>query len=250
MPSSSVCLPVLALLALVSLTNAGEVTLRSGPARTHLLELYTSEGCSSCPPAERWLSTLRQSPRLWKDVVPLAFHVDYWDGLGWKDDLASPASTARQRRYAAAWDRGTVYTPGFVLDGREWQERDWTSIPAPDANAGTLAATVRDDGQVLVAFQAAGTDAGAWEAHAALLGFGLKSEVRGGENRGRTLVHDFAVLAHEVTAMRRQHGEIRAAIRLPVHRESPEPFAVAVWVTEAGKLAPVQAAGGVLPSMP
>jgi len=103
--------------------GAGDIVLQSGPARASLLELYTSEGCSSCPPAEAWLSRLRDDARLWKEIVPVAFHVDYWDNLGWKDRFASAAFTARQRDYAARWNSGSVYTPGFVLDGQEW--RGW-----------------------------------------------------------------------------------------------------------------------------
>src|SRR5512147_1267933 len=63
-------------------------TITGGPARASLLELYTSEGCANCPPAESWLSHLAQSGQLWTDVVPVAFHVDYWDHLGWRDIFA------------------------------------------------------------------------------------------------------------------------------------------------------------------
>src|SRR6267154_5087398 len=93
----------------------------SGEGRTHLLELYTSEGCSSCPPAEAWLGDLRDAPGLWRDFVPVAFHVVYWDQLGWRDRFASKEYTARQYAYSAAWGSDTVYTPGFVLDGAEWR---------------------------------------------------------------------------------------------------------------------------------
>ncbi len=95
--------------------------------KTHLIELFTSQGCSSCPPAEAWLSKLKNEPRLWKDFVPLAFHVDYWDRLGWRDPFASKEWTARQYQYSENWKSESVYTPGFVLDGREWMDR---SIPA------------------------------------------------------------------------------------------------------------------------
>src|ERR1700676_1589940 len=98
----------------------GEISFESKPARTHLLELFTSEGCSSCPPAEAWLGKLKSDDRLWKDFVPIAFHVDYWDGLGWKDRFAQPEWTRRQNSYAVRWGGSSVYTPGFVLDGREW----------------------------------------------------------------------------------------------------------------------------------
>ncbi|HEX4349582.1 MAG TPA: DUF1223 domain-containing protein, partial [Verrucomicrobiae bacterium] len=65
-----------------------------------LVELYTSEGCSSCPPAEYWLNQLKHSPGLWKNFVPVAFHVDYWNSLGWKDHWSAPEFSERQRDYA------------------------------------------------------------------------------------------------------------------------------------------------------
>src|ERR1700733_854948 len=102
----------------LGLTLQAQTTTRfeSGPSQVSLLELYTSEGCSSCPPAEAWLSALSQSPELWKAVVPVAFHVDYWDNLGWKDWFSSREFTQRQRRYAANWGSGSVYTPAFILN--------------------------------------------------------------------------------------------------------------------------------------
>jgi hypothetical protein len=93
--------------------HAATCTATSGPARASLLELYTSEGCSSCPPADRWLSQM--PPR--RDVVPLAFHVDYWDRLGWKDRFAQAAFSQRQR--ARNRGAGWVYTPQVMLDGAE-----------------------------------------------------------------------------------------------------------------------------------
>src|SRR5438874_1495113 len=71
--------------------RADDLTFTSKSSGTHLLELFTSEGCSSCPPAEAWLGTLKSNDRLWQDFVPIAFHVDYWDRLGWKDVLRSPS---------------------------------------------------------------------------------------------------------------------------------------------------------------
>src|SRR5437899_10682781 len=79
------------------------VTFQSSEKQTALLELFTSEGCSSCPPAEAWLSRLQDSTGLWRDVVPVAFHVDYWDYLGWRDRWAAKDFSERQRAYAASW---------------------------------------------------------------------------------------------------------------------------------------------------
>lgn len=83
--------------------------------RPAVIELFTSQGCSSCPPAEALLGEFSQHP----GVVELAFHVDYWDSLGWPDRFASPASTERQRQYARALGRADVYTPQVVVDGRD-----------------------------------------------------------------------------------------------------------------------------------
>ena len=78
------------LVAFLTLVSAhAETALQSGPQKVSLLELYTSEGCSSCPPAESWLGQLTTDGRLWKEIVPVAFHVDYWDDLGWKDGSRS-----------------------------------------------------------------------------------------------------------------------------------------------------------------
>src|SRR5579863_1484265 len=85
--------------------------------RHRLLELYTSEGCSSCSPAEAWL-TRAQAQLLAHDVVPLAFHVDYWDGIGWPDPFAQARFTARQEALVTR-DGGHLYTPEFVVDGHE-----------------------------------------------------------------------------------------------------------------------------------
>ena len=80
----------------------------------HVVELFTSQGCSSCPPADAVLGKLAQRP----GVLALGYHVDYWDSLGWKDTLGSPAHTIRQRSYAASRGDGQVYTPQAVVDGK------------------------------------------------------------------------------------------------------------------------------------
>jgi hypothetical protein len=237
-------IPFLSAVSFAMISPAAEITVESGPARTNLLELFTSEGCSSCPPAESWFSSLRESPRLWKDIVPIAFHVDYWDSLGWPDPLASKSYTDRQQRYAAAWGANSVYTPGFVLDGKEWRARDLDSIPASKAETGRLSATVSDNGDVRISFHPSSGTGAKWEAHAALLGFGIRSNVRAGENSGRTLVHDFAVLSIEAAPM---GGDSPGAVlHLPAGQIKHAQTALAVWITEAGGIEPVQAAGGYL----
>ena len=89
------------------LSDSPSVT--SGETPSVLIELYTSEGCSSCPAADHWLSQLRDDPRLWQTIVPIALHVDYWDSLGWRDPFATTAHTARQRTYAGRSYKAGVY---------------------------------------------------------------------------------------------------------------------------------------------
>lgn len=221
--------------------GAAEGTFQSGPARTHLLELFTSEGCSSCPPAEKWMSELRVHPRLWKDFVPVAFHVDYWDRLGWKDRFAKPAFTGRQHAYAQLWRSGSVYTPAFVLSGREWRGR---SVPsALGEKPGVLTVAVAGD-QTLTATFRPERRFDAVELHVALLGLDLQTRVRAGENRGRELRHDFVALSHQRKPMNVEGDVHRAEVMLPVHVTPGK--ALAVWVTEFEKLEPLQATGGSL----
>jgi hypothetical protein len=122
-----------------------DVSFTSGDGNSSLVELYTSEGCSSCPPAEDWLGHWKDSPHLWKEIFPVNFHVDYWDNLGWPDRFAKAAYTARQRAYAARLGQDSVYTPEFVVDGAEF--RGWFhGSPLPDSKAkrGQLTVTVHD----------------------------------------------------------------------------------------------------------
>src|SRR5205085_1035096 len=181
------------LLAVLLAVNAraGEIVFESKPARTHLLELFTSEGCSSCLPAEAWLSNLKNEPRLWQDFVPVAFHVDYWDHLGWKDPFASKLWTERQADYSVRWKKESVYTPAFALDGREWH---YGPLPAAATETpGVLKISVNGD-QVTAAFKAAPGGGARYDIHVARLGFAATTNVTAGENNGRKLIHDFVVL--------------------------------------------------------
>src|SRR6478672_9812194 len=153
-----------------AIARADQLRFESGEKRVSFVELFTSEGCSSCPPAERTLSKLTSHPSLWKTFVPVAFHVNYWDNLGWKDRLASAEFTQRQRIYASEWISGTVYTPEFVLNGREWQ---WSGADAlareSNETPGSLTVLQNGAGNFTVTFAPTKAMTGQVLAHVALL---------------------------------------------------------------------------------
>ena len=220
-------------------------TFESGPAETTLVELFTSEGCSSCPPAEKWLSQLKSNPDLWKKIVPVAFHVDYWDRLGWRDRFAKPEFTSRQQRYAAVWGGDSAYTPGFVVNGKEW--RSWfggNAMPTTSTKVGVLHISLGDDGKLSATFVSETTQPRALALNVALLGNDLESDVKRGENSGRKLHHDFVVLDLMRVDMANESSRWTGSIALPMRSDNDKPTALSAWITENGT--PIQATGGWL----
>lgn len=186
-----------------SANAASSCSVSSPPHRVALVELYTSEGCSSCPPAESWLSTLNRT-RDANAIVPLALHVDYWDSLGWKDRFAQATFTVRQQQLTDAGRQHVVYTPEVFVGGRElraWsdQARFVSGIRQLNAEASQidihLEAHPAQAGRVrfTAAFFAPGKLPGAVVAYAAVYEDDLDSNVKAGENAGATLHHDRVV---------------------------------------------------------
>ncbi len=167
-----------------------------------LLELYTSEGCSSCPPADAWLSEL--PPQLPAErVVPLALHVDYWNYIGWEDPFSQQQFTQRQRRMGAVNRLATIYTPQFLLNGRDlrhWYQASHVTEQIARINATSAAAQIklklayadsnrlRIGAEVRVVDPAASSQA---ELFLAIYENRLSRQVTAGENAGRTLRHNF-----------------------------------------------------------
>jgi hypothetical protein len=239
------------LLAAAAMHAAQPLRFASGQARVTLIELYTSEGCSSCPPADAWLGSLRDKPGLWSEFVPVEFHVDYWNGLGWRDRLSSRDYTDRQYAYASEWGARNVYTPCFVRNGAEWRPL-WGASADRGAAAGVLSLEVVD-GAACHATYLPGPGAppsASYDIHVALLGGGVTSRVTAGENRGETLGHEFVVLGLAVRALdpSTPPREFRGTVALP-HATFSEAKrrAVAAWVTEGNGLTPLQATGGWIP---
>lgn len=195
-------------------------TAQSGAAVTPVIELYTSEGCSSCPPADRWLSTLKakefgketgkeagkeagnESAKQGNAVVQ-AFHVGYWDYIGWVDRFATPAHTQRQKQISAWNKQNGIYTPQMVLNGKDW--RGWGSAGPFD----TSVTGSKERARSSISLQQIGVDqfeatvspvtdpasqtSSAWSAYWTVTEHGHSSKVKAGENNGETLLHDFVV---------------------------------------------------------
>lgn len=218
-----------------------------------LLELYSSEGCSSCPPAEAWTNQLKNAPSLWKDIFPVVFHVDYWDGLGWPDRFARAEYTQRQRDYAARLGQDSVYTPEFIANGSEWR-RSWLSgydLPSRGIEkSGELSLTVGEKEKRVSARYLPGPSVPAQQLalNVALLGFNLVTDVKQGENGGRTLEHDFVVLGFKSTPLIADSvAGFRAAPMEIKSSTDDAPGAVVAWVSAPdGSI--LQVAGGWLSS--
>ncbi len=191
-PAPAVAGLALALYAVGSSAAAPDLAVqscnaRSTEVRTPVIELYTSEGCSSCPPADQWLSTLKG-----RAVVAQAFHVSYWDYIGWVDRFASAANNARQRELAGANRLGGVYTPQLVRNGQDWREYSTaTQATGPAGASIELRRVAGADHFEARVEPRAGVQQ--WAAYWSATEDAHQSRVKAGENAGSTLTHDFVV---------------------------------------------------------
>ena len=179
----------------------------------------------------------------------MAFHVDYWDYIGWKDRFAKKVYSERQRRYAQQQSLSTVYTPGFILNGKEWRKwfnsrrlnfKDSSEMP------GKLVIE-RNRTQIKADFSTEHYSNRALIMNLALVGLGISSEVNRGENSGRTLHHDFVVLEHTINLIERQKdGNYQGQFQLPRTHLKAEKLALVAWISSTSDLMPIQATGGYL----
>lgn len=228
---------------LLATTAAAGQQFKSGQAQTVMIELYTSQGCSSCPPAEALLNSFVDNPRLWSSFVPLAFHVDYWDYLGWRDEYALPANAKRQRRYADLKNVRTVYTPAFVVNGKGWRPGWLNKTPeATGQRVGELSLTLEGRG-FQARFATPDPSPPPLQLNLAILGMGLDTAIRAGENAGRDSRHEFVVLSHQQLKAdgAQWQGELK-----DWDDHGAQRLALVSWVSRPGDPTPLQATGGFL----
>ena len=216
------CLVATAMLSWVAVTYA--------EPRPVVVELFTSQGCSSCPPADAYVGKLSER----SDVLALSFHVDYWDGLGWRDRFALSQATERQNVYARNLGRSSVYTPQLIIDGREDQVgSDGKAVAralAQRVNGVPIGVSVRNS-EVLVEV---GAKPGVTPSDVTLVGYlrHASSPIGRGENAGRTLDEFNIVRAIRILGVWKGQAE---TYRVPVSSLPPDATNVAVLVQPSGQ---------------
>jgi hypothetical protein len=220
-----------ALAAGSALAAAPMCKAESGAAVVPVIELYTSEGCSSCPPADRWLSSLKPMAASGRAVVQ-AFHVGYWDYIGWVDRFAVPAHTMRQREAASRNGLPNIYTPQVLRNGKDWRDYARALEGGEAARARIVMQKTSED-----AFEAqVSAPEGAWSAYWTVTEHGHSSKVKAGENAGELLQHDFVVRQYVPV------GEYRGPSRLTLRAvASAHPRRVNLVVFEPKTGRPLQA---------
>jgi hypothetical protein len=194
-----------------------------------LVELFTSEGCSSCPPADRVFAALAEASD--SPILPLAFHVDYWDSLGWADRFATHAASERQREYARAFGRGGPYTPQAVVQGRFetiGSRRDEIEAAASrESNHATIRLSVHRSASLELTVETSTEDAPS-SAHiiVALYQRSAESRPTRGENEGAVLRHANVVRSFREATLP------TAKLTLPIPADARGPLGVAAWVEE------------------
>ncbi len=199
-----------------SLNSARVAGSQSSPARPVVLELFTSEGCSSCPPADALLKRLDEAGRIGEtDIIAIEEHVDYWDHQGWRDPFSSSEWTERQEQYSRALHHDGVYTPELVINGLSdlvgSSEREVLRHISEAAKTSDIAVRISSinllpkSAELTIHVETTSTDARSADLWLAVTERGLSSNVLRGENEGRNLPH--APVLRSLTRVRTQHGD-------------------------------------------
>ncbi|MEA2336401.1 MAG: hypothetical protein QOE82_408 [Thermoanaerobaculia bacterium] len=196
-PRLLLVIAAIAVLAALTLTMHGAAPkLGSVPV---VVELFTSQGCSSCPPADALIHDIANDPAMRGRVIPLAFHVDYWDSLGWRDPFSSAEWSQRQTRYARTMHLNSAYTPQAVVNGsREFVGSNRSALSAALEKAsnekprGDVTLTARREGNSLIATIRATVPSND-DLMLAVVEDGVTTKIEHGENAGRTVTNDAIV---------------------------------------------------------
>ncbi|HEV8591199.1 MAG TPA: DUF1223 domain-containing protein [Pyrinomonadaceae bacterium] len=206
-----------------------------------LVELFTSEGCSSCPPADRALTLLQnQQPIAGAEIIALAFHVDYWDGPAWKDTYSSPLFTQRQEIYTRSLELDSSYTPQMVVDGRyEFVGSDLgkanKTVEKAEKTAKGIVELSTKDSKLNVSITGI-PDHNDATVYLAIAESGLSSNVAGGENQGHKLEHSSVVRElNPVGMITKSQNEFKSSVSFDLKSEyKTDQVSLVVFVQENG----------------
>ena len=213
------------------------IAITTGPPRPVLLELFTSEGCSSCPPADRLLETLdRSQPAAGANLIVLSEHVDYWNRLGWADPFSSALFTERQQDYVARLHLAGAYTPQLVVDGR----KDVVGSDERAVRAAIVQAQTQAKASVGLKAQRAGTAADleidargggrGTKVYVALAEDHARSQVTRGENAGRNLSHVAVVRTLLLAGKTDEQGNLVKHLTMPLNDANAGTLRVVVFL--------------------
>lgn len=225
---------------------ADSLIASTGTEQVQLLELYSSESCSSCPPADAWVSSLQNQAGLWKKFVPVVFHVDYWNHLSWKDKFSSKEMTDRQYAISQQWGSSSVYTPAIVLDGEE--KRNWRNTNPIEGTKPFkgIEISIYKVSENTIKVKIFGIQSGKqYTINAVKLGMGVSTDVKSGENSGQLLKHNFLVLDWNTKNLI-LNKENEQTFTFKADSSNSSRIAVAAWIEENGKPIPLQTVGGYL----
>ncbi len=218
----------------INVLFAKNLEFTSGDNKISLVELYTSQGCSSCPLADRWLSKLKNDPRLFKEFIPIAFHVTYWNYIGWRDVFASKQNDNRQKNYAVnVWKNNSLYTPQFVVNAKEY--RKWFDNKAfptlKKQYAGNLKINIKNN-KIEINYFNKNIKNEKIVLNIAVLGFGYDVNINEGENKNKTLHHDFVLLKHITKLEEIKNNRLNLNTELSSINYKNNKTAIVVWLSQ------------------
>lgn len=229
--------PLLGLLALMALVQpASAETVRTKPRA--VVELFTSQGCASCPPADALLTSLAEAD----DVIALAYHVDYWDYAGWQDTFGDASFSDRQRAYAKSWGSSRIYTPQMVINGLRGvvgSKRNEVYRALQDVSMPLAVDIAREGDAIRIGV---GARDGLGDAVVWLVSYQRRADVaiETGENAGKSMVYTQVVTGRQALGM--WEAETGADLKLPVDEILPGPgsgIAIVVQQERRGMLGPI-----------
>lgn len=244
----------------LSLTKALGFKIQSNSSENPvLIELFTSQGCSSCPPAEIWMTKKLTHKGLFKTFIPVVYHVDYWNYIGWVDIFSSETYSNRQRNYAKFLKSRQIATPSFFVNGRPWKQ--WylnDPLNSTEAGPGTFnplkSAEIFQNRRIFV-YTSPSTLKAEYQSqnltiHIALLTTGVVSSITGGENKGKILKNDFSVLHYEQKPLSKNFPRMKrlrfTVPPIPLKLQGKKQ-AVAIWISDHPNGPVLQALGSWIP---